>query len=30
MVEGVDWLHLAQDGDQWQFLVKTVRNLQIP
>jgi hypothetical protein len=23
---GVDWLHLAQDRDQWQALVNTVMN----
>jgi hypothetical protein len=22
--EGVDWIHLAQDRDQWQVLVNTV------
>jgi hypothetical protein len=25
--EGVDWIHLAQDRDQWQGLVNTVMNL---
>jgi hypothetical protein len=25
----VDWIHLAQDRDQWQALVNTVMNLQI-
>jgi len=24
--EGVDWIHLAQDRDQWRALVKTVMN----
>jgi hypothetical protein len=28
--EGVNWMHLAQDRDQWQALVKTVMNLQVP
>jgi hypothetical protein len=28
--EGVDWMHLAQKGDQWRSLVKTVMNLRVP
>jgi hypothetical protein len=24
--EGVDWIHLAQDRDQWRATVSTVRN----
>jgi hypothetical protein len=28
--EGVDWLHLAQDRDQWRALVNTVMNLLVP
>jgi hypothetical protein len=28
--EGVDWIHLAQDRDQWRNLVKTVMNLPVP
>jgi hypothetical protein len=28
--EGVDWMHLAQDRDQWQALVNTVMNLHVP
>jgi hypothetical protein len=28
--EGVDWIYLAQDRDQFQALVKTVMNLLIP
>jgi hypothetical protein len=28
--EGVDWIHLAQDRDQWWTLVNTVMNLRIP
>jgi hypothetical protein len=27
--EGVDWLHLAQDKDQWQAVVNTVMNLRV-
>jgi hypothetical protein len=28
--EGVDWIHLAQDSDQWWALVKTVMDLRAP
>jgi len=28
--EGVDWLHLSQDRDQWQALVNTVMNFWVP
>jgi hypothetical protein len=28
--EGVDWMHLAQDRDQWRALVNTVMNLRVP
>jgi hypothetical protein len=28
--EGVDWMHLAQDREQWRVLVNTVMNLQVP
>jgi hypothetical protein len=28
--EGMDWVHLAQDRDQWQALVNMVMNLQFP
>jgi hypothetical protein len=28
--EGVDWIHLAKDRDQWRALVKTAMNLQVP
>jgi hypothetical protein len=27
---GVDWIHLAQDRDQWQTLVNTVISLRFP
>jgi len=27
--EGVDWLHLAEDRDQWQALVNMVMNFQV-
>jgi len=27
--EGVDWIHLAQDRDQWQALVNMVRYLWV-
>jgi hypothetical protein len=27
---GVDWMHLAQDRDQWQAVVNTVMNLWVP
>jgi hypothetical protein len=28
--EGVDWIHLAQDRDQWQAFVNMVVTLRIP
>jgi hypothetical protein len=28
--EGVDWMHLAEDRDQWWALVNMVVNLQVP
>jgi hypothetical protein len=28
--EGVDWIHLAEDRDQWRALVNTVMNLRVP
>jgi hypothetical protein len=28
--DGVDWIDLAQDRDQWRALVNTVMNLQVP
>jgi hypothetical protein len=29
-LEGVDWIHVAQDSVQWQALVNTVMNLRVP
>jgi hypothetical protein len=26
----VDWIHVAQDRDQWRAAVDTVMNLQLP
>jgi hypothetical protein len=28
--DGVDWIGLAQDMDQWRTLVNTVMNLRVP
>jgi hypothetical protein len=28
--EGMDWIYLAQDRDQWRALLITVMNLRIP
>jgi hypothetical protein len=28
--DGMDWIDLAQDKDQWRALVNTVMNLQVP
>jgi hypothetical protein len=28
--EGVDWMHLSQDKDQWRDVVNTVMNLPVP
>jgi hypothetical protein len=28
--DGVNWMPLAQDRDQWRVLVNTVMNLRIP
>jgi hypothetical protein len=27
---GVDWMDMAQDSDQWMALVNTVLNLRVP
>jgi hypothetical protein len=27
--DGIDWIDLAQDRDQWRALVNTVMNLQV-
>jgi hypothetical protein len=29
-INGVDWIRLAQDRDQWWAVVNTVMNLRIP
>jgi hypothetical protein len=28
--DGVDWIDVAQDWDQWRALVNTVLNLRVP
>jgi CRISPR/Cas system-associated exonuclease Cas4 (RecB family) len=28
--DGVDWIDMAEDRDQWRALVNTVLNLQVP
>jgi hypothetical protein len=28
--QGVDWMHLAQDRNQWRALMNTVINLRFP
>jgi hypothetical protein len=28
--DGMDWIDLAQDSDQWRALVNTVMNLRVP
>jgi hypothetical protein len=28
--DGMDWMNLAQDWDQWRTLVNTVMNLRVP
>jgi hypothetical protein len=27
--DGMDWIHMAQDRDQWRDLVNTVMNLRV-
>jgi hypothetical protein len=28
--DGIDWIELAQDRDQWRALVNTAMNLRVP
>jgi hypothetical protein len=28
--EGVDWMHVAQDRDQWRAIANTIMNLRVP
>jgi hypothetical protein len=28
--EGVDWMHLAQDRDQWRAAVNIIMNIRLP
>jgi hypothetical protein len=28
--DGIDWIDVAQDRDQWRALVNTVMNLRVP
>jgi hypothetical protein len=28
--DGVDWMYMAQDKDQWRALVNTVMNIRVP
>jgi hypothetical protein len=30
MLEGVDWIHLAQDKDPWRAAVNMVMTFQVP
>jgi hypothetical protein len=29
-LDGMDWIHLAQDMDQWMAFVNTVTNVRVP
>jgi hypothetical protein len=29
-LDGTDWIHLAQDRDQWLALVNTIMKLRVP
>jgi hypothetical protein len=29
-IDGVDWIDMAQDRDEWRALVNTVLNLRVP
>jgi hypothetical protein len=29
-LDGMDWIDLAQDRDQWRALVNTIMNLRVP
>jgi hypothetical protein len=29
-MDGIDWIDLAEDRDQWKALVSTVMNLRVP
>jgi hypothetical protein len=29
-LQGVDWVHVAQDRDRWRTLASTVMNLRVP
>jgi hypothetical protein len=29
-LEGVDWIHVAQDRDRWRAVVNTVMNFRVP
>jgi hypothetical protein len=28
--ENLDWIHLAQDREQWRVILNTVMNLRVP
>jgi transcription termination factor 2 len=29
-LEGVDWIHVAEDRDRWRGLANTIMNLRVP